>query len=50
MRPGLLRLREAVAALLREARNVPCGPEHILITRGSQMVLDLAARALLAPG
>jgi len=47
---GLLRLREAVAALLREARNVPCGPEHILITRGSQMVLDLAARALLAPG
>ncbi|MEP6865645.1 MAG: PLP-dependent aminotransferase family protein [Deltaproteobacteria bacterium] len=47
---GLLRLREAVAALLREARNVPCGPEHILITRGSQMVLDLAARALLRPG
>lgn len=47
---GLLRLREAVAALLREARNVPCGPEHILITRGSQMVLDLAARALLAQG
>ncbi|MEO6774229.1 MAG: PLP-dependent aminotransferase family protein [Kofleriaceae bacterium] len=47
---GLLRLREAVAALLREARNMPCGPEHILITRGSQMVLDLAARALLRPG
>jgi GntR family transcriptional regulator/MocR family aminotransferase len=29
---------------------VPCGPEHILITRGSQMALDLAARALIAPG
>ena len=47
---GLLRLRHAIAALLREARSVPCGPEHILITRGSQMVLDLAARALLRPG
>ncbi len=47
---GLPRLRVAIAALLRETRNVPCGPEHILITRGSQMGLDLAARALIAPG
>jgi GntR family transcriptional regulator / MocR family aminotransferase len=47
---GSPRLREAIAALLRETRSLPCGPEHVLITRGSQMALDLAARALLLPG
>jgi GntR family transcriptional regulator/MocR family aminotransferase len=47
---GLPRLREAIAALLRETRSLPCGPEHVMITRGSQMALDLAARALLVPG
>jgi len=47
---GLPRLRAAIAAMLRDSRNVPCGPEHILITRGSQQALDLAARALVRPG
>ena len=47
---GSPRLRVAIAALLRETRSLPCGPEHVLITRGSQMALDLAARALLHPG
>ena len=47
---GLPRLREAIAALLRETRNVPCGAGNVLVTRGSQMALDLAARALLVPG
>ncbi|MFT3694054.1 MAG: PLP-dependent aminotransferase family protein [Kofleriaceae bacterium] len=47
---GLTRLRTAIAALVRETRSIPCGPEHVLITRGSQMAMDLAARALLRPG
>jgi GntR family transcriptional regulator/MocR family aminotransferase len=47
---GLPRLREAIAALLRDTRSLPCGPEHVMLTRGSQMALDLAARALLVPG
>ena len=32
-------------------RGIPAGPENVLITRGSQLALDLAARALLVrPG
>lgn len=47
---GSLRLRTAIAAMIRETRAVPVGPEHVMITRGSQMALDLAARLLLQPG
>jgi GntR family transcriptional regulator/MocR family aminotransferase len=47
---GTLRLRAAIAAMLRETRAIPCGAEHVLVTRGSQMAIELAARALLAPG
>jgi GntR family transcriptional regulator/MocR family aminotransferase len=47
---GTLRLREAVSSLLRHARGIPCGPEHVLITSGSQMALDLAARLLATRG
>ena len=42
---GTPRLRAAIAAMLRATRAMPVGPEHVLITRGSQMALDLAARA-----
>ena len=42
---GALRLRAAIAAMLRETRAVPGDRENVLITRGSQMALDLAARA-----
>jgi len=43
-------LREALAAYLHRARGVPTDPAHILIVRGSQQALDLAARVLLDPG
>jgi GntR family transcriptional regulator/MocR family aminotransferase len=47
---GHPRLRAAVARLVREARGLAASPEHVLITRGSQMGIDLAARALVRPG
>jgi len=47
---GSRRLREALASMLSAARGIAADPECILVTRGSQMALDLAARALLAPG
>lgn len=43
-------LRAAVARLVARRRGVPARPENVLITRGSQMALDLVARALVAPG
>jgi len=46
---GSERLRAAVAAMLRHARGIPCGPEHVLITNGSQMALELCARVLVEP-
>ncbi len=47
---GSQRLREAIAAMLRESRSIPCGPEHVLITNGSQMALELCGRVLADPG
>ncbi len=47
---GHARLREALASMLSAVRGLAAGPEAILVTRGSQMALDLTARALLAPG
>lgn len=46
---GTPRLRTAIASLLRHERGIPCGPEHVMITSGSQMALDLAARLLIEP-
>ncbi len=43
-------LRRAVAAMVSQTRAVPADEDRVLITRGSQMALDLAARALLSPG
>jgi GntR family transcriptional regulator / MocR family aminotransferase len=43
-------LRVALAELVRTLRGVPAGAEEVLVTRGSQMAIDLCARALLAPG
>jgi GntR family transcriptional regulator/MocR family aminotransferase len=43
-------LRQALAALVRGLRAVPATADHVLITRGSQMAIDLCARALLGPG
>ncbi|HVE86860.1 MAG TPA: PLP-dependent aminotransferase family protein [Myxococcales bacterium] len=47
---GLPRLREALSAMLRSVRGLACSAETVQLTRGSQMALDLTARALLQPG
>lgn len=47
---GHPRLRAALAAMLGEARGLGVAPEQIQVTRGAQMALALAARALLPPG
>ncbi|HRG96929.1 MAG TPA: PLP-dependent aminotransferase family protein [Polyangiaceae bacterium] len=44
------RLREALATLLSDARGVPRAADELVVTSGSQMALDLVARALFAPG
>lgn len=49
-RAGHPRLRAALAAMLGEARGFPVAADAVLVTRGAQMALALAARALLAPG
>ena len=43
-------LRQALADYLRSSRGLSCTAEQILIVRGSQQGLDLAARVLLDPG
>ncbi|HEV8551433.1 MAG TPA: PLP-dependent aminotransferase family protein [Polyangiaceae bacterium] len=43
-------LRRAVASLASQARGIPADEEAVLITRGSQMALDLVARSLIRPG
>ena len=47
---GEPRLRAALAAMLSSTRALPAGADNVLVTRGSQMALDLCARALLGPG
>lgn len=44
---GLPVLRQAIAEYVGRARGVRCGPEQVLVTSGSQGVLDLVARLLL---
>ena len=47
---GHVRLRTALAAMVSQMRGVPATPDTILVTRGSQMAIDLCARTLLRPG
>jgi GntR family transcriptional regulator/MocR family aminotransferase len=47
---GSLRLRAALAEWLADTRALAVGPDDILLTRGSQMALFLAARAVTEPG
>lgn len=47
---GVVALREALAGYLARDRGVVADPSRLLITRGSQMALFLAARASLSPG
>jgi GntR family transcriptional regulator/MocR family aminotransferase len=47
---GDARLRAAIADMVRETRGVPACREDVLVVRGSQMALALAARAVVPPG
>ena len=48
---GLPRLRELLAAKLRDTNHIPVGsPDEVLITAGGMHGLYVAAQALLAPG
>ena len=47
---GHAALRSALASMLASTRGLSVGPGDVLVTRGSQMALMLAARALLRPG
>ncbi len=58
-RPGILgygdprgqpRLRTAIGAMLRSTRGLDPDPERLLVTRGAQLAIALAARALVRPG
>lgn len=43
-------LRAAIADMLNRARGLAASPGDVLITRGSQMAIALAARAVISPG
>jgi len=47
---GHQRLRAALSRMLGTARGIAAPAECILVTRGSQMGLDLVARTLVTPG
>ncbi len=47
---GHPQLREALADMIARRRGIAVSSEHILVTRGAQMALDLVARVLLRPG
>jgi GntR family transcriptional regulator/MocR family aminotransferase len=47
---GLPRLRAAIASMLAATRGLAASADDVLVTRGSQMALSLAARALVQPG
>ncbi len=58
-RPGILgyadprgqpRLRAAIGAMLRSTRGLDPDPERLLVTRGAQLAIAVAARALVRPG
>ena len=47
---GLLELREAIVEYVTRARGVRCSAEQVVVTSGSQGVLDFATRLLVDPG
>ena len=47
---GPASLRNALASMVSATRGVAARAENVLVTRGSQMGIDLAARALISPG
>lgn len=47
---GVLRLREALADMLTRLRGLTASADNVLVTRGSQQAIWLAAQSLLGPG
>jgi GntR family transcriptional regulator/MocR family aminotransferase len=47
---GQAALRAAIGAMLRSTRGLDPDPERLLVARGSQQAIALAARALVRPG
>jgi 2-aminoadipate transaminase len=47
---GLTLLREALIKRMEKTRNIKCNLNQILITSGSQQVLDLTSKILINPG
>lgn len=47
---GEEKLRTALANMLAHKRGISTGPDHICLTRGSQMALYLTAHTLVSPG
>lgn len=47
---GPISLRTALADMVGLARGVLARPDNVLVTRGSQMGIDLVARTLVSPG
>lgn len=43
-------IREALAQMLRDRRGLACAADDVLVTRGSQMAIFLAAQAVLRAG
>ena len=43
-------LRKALAGMLSDLRGIPATEDQLVVTRGSQMALDLIARAVVVPG
>jgi len=46
---GMIELRRSVCDYLRAARAVRCEPEQVLITAGTQQVIDIVARVMQGP-
>ncbi len=47
---GHVRLRTALAGMLSTTRGISIGPEDVVVARGSQMAINLVARALVRHG
>lgn len=47
---GDRRLREMIAAYLRNGRGLRCTPEQVLVTSGAQQAISLCSQLLLQPG
>ena len=49
MSEGYLPLRDWIAGEMAKL-GIPCGPQNILITSGSQQALDYLGKLMISPG